>query len=228
MAEFINTFHTVFLENNRYMLLVNGLRNTILITVFAVCLGLVLGFLAAIIRSTHDKNGGLNILNFICRIYITVIRGTPTVVQLFIMYLVILKSCNNDILIAVLAFGINSGAYIAEIARAGIMSTEQGQYEAGRSLGLNYSMTMRKIVLPQAFKNILPALGNEFITLFKETSIAGYIGIFDLTRGGQIIISQTYNAMLPLYGIAVIYLVIVIILTALLGKLEKRLRTNER
>ena len=199
-----------------------------LIAALAVILGIVLGFLVAIIRSTHDKHGGLNILNFICKVYLTIWRGTPTMVQLLIMYYIILVVLDNKILVAVIAFGLNSAAYVAEIVRSGIMSVDEGQFEAGRSLGLNYTQTMRLIILPQAFKNVLPALANEFITLLKETSISGYIAIPDLTKGGDIIRSQTYDAFLPLFGVAVIYLVLVMILTAGVHKLETRLRTNER
>ena len=199
-----------------------------LIAALAVILGIVLGFLVAIIRSTHDKHGGLNILNFICKVYLTIWRGTPTMVQLLIMYYIILVALDNKILVAVIAFGLNSAAYVAEIVRSGIMSVDEGQFEAGRSLGLNYTQTMRLIILPQAFKNVLPALANEFITLLKETSISGYIAIPDLTKGGDIIRSQTYDAFLPLFGVAAIYLVLVMILTAGVHKLETRLRTNER
>ena len=199
-----------------------------LIAALAVILGIVLGLLVAIIRSTHDKHGGLNILNFICKVYLTIWRGTPTMVQLLIMYYIILVALDNKILVAVIAFGLNSAAYVAEIVRSGIMSVDEGQFEAGRSLGLNYTQTMRLIILPQAFKNVLPALANEFITLLKETSISGYIAIPDLTKGGDIIRSQTYDAFLPLFGVAVIYLVLVMILTAGVHKLETRLRTNER
>ena len=202
--------------------------NTLLITALAVILGIVLGFLVAIVRSTHDKHGGLKILNVICKVYLTIWRGTPTMVQLLIMYYIILVALDNKILVAVIAFGLNSAAYVAEIVRSGIMSVDEGQFEAGRSLGLNYGQTMRLIILPQAFKNVLPALANEFITLLKETSISGYIAIPDLTKGGDIIRSQTYDAFLPLFGVAVIYLVLVMILTAGVHKLETRLRTNER
>ena len=217
-----------FIKDDRYMYLVKGLGNTLLITVLAVLLGLALGFLVAIIRSTHDKHGGLNILNFLCRVYLTVWRGTPTMVQLLIMYYIVFVSLNNKILVAVVAFGLNSGAYIAEIVRSGIMAVDEGQLEAGRRLGLNYSKTMRLIIMPQAFKNVLPALANEFITLLKETSISGYIAIPDLTKGGDLIRSQTFVAYLPLFGIAIIYLAIVMLLTAGVHKLEMRLRTNER
>ena len=208
--------------------LLRGLGNTLLIAVLAVLLGIVVGFLVAIIRSTHDKHGGLNVLNFICKMYLTIWRGTPTMVQLLIMYYIILVALDNKIAVAVITFGLNSAAYVAEIVRSGIMSVDEGQFEAGRSLGLNYSQTMRLIILPQAFKNVLPALANEFITLLKETSISGYIAIPDLTKGGDIIRSQTYDPFLPLFGVAIIYLIIVMILTAGVHKLETRLRTNER
>jgi His/Glu/Gln/Arg/opine family amino acid ABC transporter permease subunit len=189
----------------------------------------VLGFIVAVIRSTHDKSGGLTIANFICNVYLTVIRGTPTMVQLLIIYYIIFGSVSiNKLVVAILAFGINSGAYVAEIFRSGIMSIDNGQFEAARSLGLPYGKTFRFVILPQAFKNVLPALANEFIVLLKETSISGYIGLTDLTRGGDIVRSITYDAMLPLFTVALIYLVLVVILSALVKKLERRLRSNER
>lgn len=228
MSDFISSFQLDFIKDDRYMYLIRGLGNTLLIAVLAVLLGIVVGFLVAIIRATHDKHGGLNILNFICKVYLTIWRGTPTMVQLLIMYYIILVSLNSKIAVAVIAFGLNSAAYVAEIVRSGIMAVDEGQFEAGRSLGLNYGQTMRLIILPQAFKNVLPALANEFITLLKETSISGYIAIPDLTKGGDLIRSQTYDPFLPLFGVAIIYLVIVMILTAGVHKLEMRLRTNER
>ena len=228
MSDFIAKFQQDFIESDRYLYLLRGLGNTLLITALAVILGIVLGFLVAIARSTHDKHGGLKILNVICKVYLTIWRGTPTMVQLLIMYYIILVALDNKILVAVIAFGLNSAAYVAEIVRSGIMSVDEGQFEAGRSLGLNYGQTMRLIILPQAFKNVLPALANEFITLLKETSISGYIAIPDLTKGGDLIRSQTYDAFLPLLGVAAIYLVLVMILTAGVHKLETRLRTNER
>lgn len=228
MSDFISSFQLNFIKDDRYMYLLKGLGNTLLIAVLAVLLGIVVGFLVAIIRATHDKHGGLNILNFICKVYLTIWRGTPTMVQLLIMYYIILVSLNSKIAVAVIAFGLNSAAYVAEIVRSGIMAVDEGQFEAGRSLGLNYGQTMRLIILPQAFKNVLPALANEFITLLKETSISGYIAIPDLTKGGDLIRSQTYDPFLPLFGVAIIYLVIVMILTAGVHKLEMRLRTNER
>lgn len=228
MSDFISSFQLDFIKDDRYMYLLRGLGNTLLIAVLAVLLGIVVGFLVAIIRATHDKHGGLNILNFICKVYLTIWRGTPTMVQLLIMYYIILVSLNSKIAVAVIAFGLNSAAYVAEIVRSGIMAVDEGQFEAGRSLGLNYGQTMRLIILPQAFKNVLPALANEFITLLKETSISGYIAIPDLTKGGDLIRSQTYDPFLPLFGVTIIYLVIVMILTAGVHKLEMRLRTNER
>ena len=229
MSGFKESSYQNFIEKDRWQYLLTGLENTLLITIFAVLIGVAIGFLVAIIRASHDKNGSLKILNFICRVYLTVIRGTPTMIQLMITYYIIFASVNvSKIFVAVCAFGINSGAYVAEIVRSGIMSIDQGQFEAGRSLGLNYTQTMTKIILPQAVKNILPALGNEMIVLLKETSISGYIGLTDLTRGGDIIRSQTYSALFPLLAVAAIYLVIVCFLTYLVGRLERRLRNNER
>ena len=183
MSGFKESFYQNFIEKDRWQYLLTGLENTLLITIFAVLIGVAIGFLVAIIRASHDKNGSLKILNFICRVYLTVIRGTPTMIQLMITYYIIFASVNvSKIFVAVCAFGINSGAYVAEIVRSGIMSIDQGQFEAGRSLGFNYVQTMRLIILPQAFKNVLPALGNEMIVLLKETSISGYVGTMDLTR----------------------------------------------
>lgn len=228
MDTIINQFQQNFIDDDRYNYIIQGFGNTIVITLLAVVLGVVLGFLIATIRATHDKHGGLNILNAICRVYLTVIRGTPTLIQLMIMFYIVLLSVQNKILVAAIAFGLNSAAYVAEIVRSGIMSVDEGQYEAGRSLGLNYSQTMKLIIMPQAFKNVLPALANEFITLLKETSVSGYIGIMDLTRGGDIIRSATYSAFMPLVGVAIMYLIVVMLLTSGVHKLEARLRTNER
>lgn len=227
-----------FIEKDRWKYLWNGLGITLEITFFAVLLGIAIGVLVAIIRSTHEKNSKsmrmgfgkavLGIFNFFCKVYLTVIRGTPVVVQLMIMYYVIFASSRNKILVAILAFGINSGAYVAEIFRSGIMSIDNGQFEAGRSLGFNFVQTMRYIIIPQAFKNVLPALANEFIVLLKETSVAGYVAVQDLTKGGDIIRSQTYQAYMPLFGVALIYLVMVMFFTWLVGRLERRLRSSER
>ena len=229
MSGFKESFYQNFIEKDRWQYLLTGLENTLLITIFAVLIGVAIGFLVAIIRASHDKNGSLKILIFIGRVYLTVIRGTPTMIQLMITYYIIFASVNvSKIFVAVCAFGINSGAYVAEIVRSGIMSIDQGQFEAGRSLGFNYVQTMRLIILPQAFKNVLPALGNEMIVLLKETSISGYVGTMDLTKGGDIIRSTTYEAYLPLFGVAAIYLVIVMLMTAGVNRLERKLRTNER
>ena len=217
-----------FIDSDRWIYITDGLKVTLQITFFALMIGIVLGFILAIIRSTHDKTGKMKILNLVAQLYITVIRGTPVVVQLLIIYFVIFESINvSKVLAAVMAFGMNSAAYVAEIVRSGIMSIDNGQFEAGRSLGFNYFQTMIYIVLPQAFKNILPALGNEFIVLLKETSVAGYIAIQDLTKGGDIIRSRTYDAMFPLLTVAVIYLVMVMIFTRLVNMLERRLRNSD-
>ena len=217
------------IERHRYEYILIGLKNTVIITFFAVLLGVLLGTVVALVKVTNAGNPRkLRIANAICTFYLTVIRGTPVVVQLMIMYYVILASTNVDkIIAAILAFGINSGAYVAEVIRSGIMSVDHGQVEAGRSLGLSQRTTMVKIVFPQALKNVLPAIGNEFIALLKETSVAGYIGIQDLTKGGDIIRSITYLAFTPLLTTAIVYLVIVIGLTALLTRFERRLRRSD-
>jgi len=182
-----------------------------------------------VVRSAHDQTGRYKVLNFLCHIYLTVVRGTPVVVQLLIIYFVIFGSVDvSKVLVAIVAFGVNSGAYVAEIIRSGIMAVDSGQMEAGRSLGLSYGTTMRSVILPQAFKNVLPALGNEFIVLLKETSVCGYIALQDLTKGGDIIRSQTYDAFLPLIAVALTYLVVVVCLSQLLKKLENSLKKNER
>lgn len=216
-----------FIAEDRWMYLVDGLRVTLEVTLFACLLGLVLGFIIAIIRSTHDTTGRLRFLNFLCKVYLTVIRGTPVVVQLLIIYFVIFGSTDVDkIVVAIIAFGINSGAYVAEIVRSGIMSIDKGQTEASRSLGLSFFQTMRYVIIPQAFKNVLPALANEFIVLLKETSVCGYIALQDLTKGGDIIRGRTYDAFMPLIMVAAIYLVMVCILTALVTRLERRLSNS--
>jgi len=217
-----------FITDNRWKYILDGLKNTLIVTFLALIVGVLLGFIVAIIRSTYDKTGKLKVLNVICNVYLTVIRGTPVVVQLLIIYFVIFGSVNiSKVLVAVIAFGLNSGAYVAEIFRSGIMSIDQGQFEAGRSLGFNYRETMIYIIMPQAFKNILPALGNEFIVLLKETSVAGYIALQDLTKGADIIRSRTYDAFMPLIAAALIYLVMVIIFTKLVSMLERRLRNSD-
>ena len=226
---FRDEFVLNFIKDDRWKQLERGLYVTLLITAFAVLMGLFLGFIVAMIRSTYQNTGKLKFLNALSVVYLTVIRGTPVLVQLMIIYYVIFSSGNvNKIIVAILAFGINSGAYQAEIFRAGINAVPKGQFEAGRSLGFNYYQTMGNIIMPQAFKNILPALGNEFIVLVKETSIAGYIALVDITKAGDIIRSRTYSAFMPLLAVALIYLVIVMGLTYLINLLERWLRRSAR
>lgn len=236
---FYSQFKLCFLDADRWKWLVDGFKMTLVITFFACLLGIVIGVVIAIIRSTYDKNkeamekkGGigyriLKFFNGVAGLYLTVIRGTPVVVQLLIMYFVIFASMTNSTLVAILSFGINSGAYVAEIFRGGIMSVENGQFEAGRSLGFNYIQTMWHIVVPQMFKIVLPTLCNEFIVLLKETSVAGYVGIRDLTKAGDLIRGRTFSAFMPLIAVALIYLVVVVIFTKLVGRLERRLRSND-
>ncbi|WP_283607550.1 amino acid ABC transporter permease [Faecalispora anaeroviscerum] len=220
-------FYDAFIEKSRYKYLVSGLGNTLLITLFAVIIGIVLGTLVALIRVSHNNDKKkFRFLNTICSIYLTVIRGTPVVVQLLITYYVIYQSADKMVA-AVIAFGINSGAYVAEVIRSGIQSVDKGQIEAGRSLGLNQKTTMIKIVFPQALKNVAPAIFNEFISLLKETSVAGYIGVQDLTKGGDVIRSITYDAYTPLLTVAAVYLLIVMILTRCLTLLERRLSASD-
>lgn len=226
---FVDNFKRNFIQDSRWKYLTKGLVNTLIIALCAVLAGVIIGFFVAIIRVKHDTVGGFNFLNAICQLYLTIIRGTPMMIQLLIIYYVVFKSVNvPKVLVAIIAFAINSGAYVAEIMRGGIMSIDGGQMEAGRSLGLDYKHTMTSIILPQAVKNVLPALGNEFISLIKETSICGYIGLMDLTRGGDIIRSITYEAFLPLIAVAIIYLIIVQVLNLCVGRLEKSLRKSDR
>ena len=225
----IDKFKSCFMDDNRYQYLLQGLGNTLIITFFAIILSVILGTMIAIVRARHERRGGWRIPNMLCQLYLTIMRGTPTMVQLLIIYYVVFASADvNKIFVAVIAFGLNSAAYIAEVIRSGIMSVDEGQMEAGRSLGLSYGKTMRLIILPQAFKNVLPAMGNELITLLKETSISGYIGLVDLTKGSDIIRSITYEAMMPLGVVACLYLILVLGLNAGVRKLEKRLRKSER
>lgn len=222
-------FYLNFIADDRYMFFVNGLKVTLTVTLIAVLFGIIIGFLVGTVRFTHDKTGKLVILNGICRCYLSVIRGTPVLVQLMIMYYIIFSSPDaSKMVTAVLTFAINSGAYVAEIFRSGIMSIDNGQFEAGRSLGFNYAQTIWYIVLPQAFKNVLPPLCNEFIALLKETSVVSFIALQDLTRAGDLVKSRTYNPVLPLITVAFIYWVIVTILTKLVAILERSLRKNER
>ena len=233
MAEWWDNLVTKFIHNfitdDRWKYLWDGLGTTLKVTLFALIVGLVLGFLVAVVRSTHDKTGRFKIANAICKLYLTVIRGTPVLVQLLIIYFVIFASSRNidKSLVAVIAFGVNSGAYVAEIFRAGIMSIDNGQFEAGRSLGFNYTRTMLHIIMPQAFKNSVPPLANEFIVLLKETSIVGFIGLQDLTRGGSIIQGRTFDAFMPLIAVALIYLALVMLLSRGVTLLERRLRKSD-
>lgn len=223
-------FFQNFIEKERYMLLLKGLWNTIQMTFLATAIGIVLGLILCMIRYAYKGGAKIGVLNFLANIYITVIRGTPIMVQLLIWYFAVFGSIKNVnvILVASIAFGLNSGAYVAEIFRSGIESLDKGQMEAGRSLGLSYKKTMAKIILPQAFKNTLPTLFNELITLLKETSIAGYIGIDDLTRGGQNIQAITLDSSQPLFMVALIYLIVVLALTGFMNRLERRMQKSDR
>ena len=224
---FTEKFYQNFIEDDRYQYLLTGLQNTLIITFFSLILGLVLGALIAVVRTVHDMKGKLKLLNLIARGYLTVIRGTPVLIQLLIIYFVIFASVDIALVpVAIVAFGLNSAAYIAEIIRAGINAVPKGQFEAGSSLGLPFSITMITIILPQAIKNILPALCNEGIVLLKETSVSGYIGLVDLTKGGDIIRSQTYEAFMPYIAVALIYLTVVVILTHFVKKLEVKLNAS--
>lgn len=222
-------FYLNFIKEDRWKYLVRGLGVTLEVALFAAIAGIILGALLAIVRTTADKTGRLRFLNWLAKLYITVIRGTPVVVQLLIINFVIFSSVFVDtVLVAIIAFGLNSAAYVAEVFRSGIMSIDEGQFEAGRSLGFNYGQTMWHIVMPQAFKNVLPALANEFITLLKETSVSGYIGLTDLTKAGDIIRSRTFAAFMPLIAVALVYLIMVVVLSAGVSRLERRLRNGTR
>lgn len=232
-------FKFVFIDGDRYKQMITGFKNTLKITFGALIIGIAIGIIVAAVRSTYDKNAGkmkkkggvgyilLSLLNGICKLYLTVIRGTPVVVQLMISYFLIFVGIRDGVPVGIFAFGINSGAYVAEIFRGGIMSIDNGQFEAGRSLGLNYVQTMTHIIVPQMFKAVLPTLCNEFIALLKETSVAGYVGVVDLTKAGNSIAGRTYSYFMPLISVALIYLLIVMVLTWLVGKLERRLRNSE-
>ena len=227
-------FYKAFVDGGRWQLYIDGVLNTLRITAMALILGVILGILVAVVRTAHDqqrpghRNPVLAVLNLVCKIYVTVIRGTPMMVQLLIMGFVIFASSRNFTMIGTLTLGINSGAYVSEIVRGGLMSVDKGQMEAGRSLGLGYGTTMRFVIVPQAVKAILPALGNEFIVLLKDTSLITVIGGKELLYAAQGIYNRTYEQMFPLVGTAAIYLVLVIILSWLLGKLERRLRQSDR
>ena len=229
LEQFQADFILNFVKDDRWRYLTNGLQTTLIVTLCSALLGVVLGFFTAIIRNTHENTGKLRILSALCNLYLTVIRGTPVVVQLMIIYFVIFASVRIDkTLTAIIAFGINSGAYQAEIFRSGITSVPRGQFEAGRSLGFSYGQTMIHIIMPQAFRVCVPTLCNEYITLLKETSVAGYIALEDLTKGGDIIRSRTYSAFMPLIAVALIYLVMVMGLTKLVSLLERRLSRGTR
>jgi ABC-type amino acid transport system permease subunit len=237
MEAFKSKFYYDFIYDDRWHYITSGLKTTLQVTILSLIIGVIIGMVVAIVRCAHDqqekkdlkgpKGFLLKLANLICRLYITVIRGTPTLVQLLIMYFIILVSFRSKVTVAVLTFGINSGAYVAEIFRGGIMAVDKGQMEAGRSLGLGYVATMKDIILPQAFKSVLPSLVNELITLLKETSICGYIGLNELTRGGDIIRGTTFDALLPLFGVAIIYLIMVLIISYFMGILERRLRASD-
>ena len=241
MAEFwedmSSQFERAFIVDDRWRLILEGVGNTLIITFFALILGSALGVIISIVRSSWDRTSRtiprgpakffFGFFNWLCKVYITVIRGTPIMIQIMIIFFIILTS-TDKMIVAIIAFGINSGAYVAEVMRSGIMSVDQGQFEAGRTLGFNYVQTMRFVILPQAFKNILPALGNEFIVLFKETAIAGTVGVTDLTRASGMIRGVTYQSLFPLLTAALIYLLMVMLFTWLVGKLERRLRSGER
>ena len=234
LQEFYVKFYQAFIEGDRWVQYFKGVGTTLLVTAMALAIGIALGIIVAIIRTAHDQQRAkkhniiLGILNKICQVYVTVIRGTPMMVQLLIMFFVIFTTSRNDTLVGALTLGINSGAYVAEIIRGGLMSLDPGQMEAGRSLGLNYMDTMRFIVIPQAFKAILPSLGNEFIILLKDTSLITVIGGKELLYAAQAIYGRTYEQMFPLFGVALIYLVLVIIFSWLVGILERRLRQSDR
>lgn len=220
-------FEAAFITGDRWKLYLNGLGVTLKIAFFAAILGIILGTIIALMKLSTRKNGKRSIFSYIAQAYIDVIRGTPSVLQLLIMWFIVMSSSKNGVLVAVLSFGINSGAYVAEIVRAGIQAVDQGQMEAGRSLGLSKGQTMRYIILPQAIKNVLPPIGNEFIVLLKETAIVGYVSLTDLTRAANQVVSRTFEAFMPLIGAAVIYFVIIKILSVLLGILERRLRKGD-
>ena len=237
---FIADFKRVMIDGGRYEFLFDGLKNTFIITLGALAIGIVIGIVVAAVRTSYDKNresiklrGGIGyyllaFFNFICKVYLTIMRGTPVVVQLMIAYFVIFAAADDGVPVAIFAFGLNSGAYVAEIFRAGIMAVDNGQFEAGRSLGFNYLQTMKSIIIPQMFKAVLPTLCNEFIALLKETSVAGYVGVVDLTKAGNLIAGRTFSYFIPLICVALLYLVMVMILSWGVGRLERRLRKSDR
>ena len=217
-----------FLEDNRYMWLIEGLGNTLIITLGALVIGVIIGAAIAITKYFCEGNKKLRFLNWLCDLYTTVIRGIPVVVLLLITYFIIFASSDNGIMVATITFGINSGAYMAELIRGGIQSVDKGQMEAGRSLGLSKLQTMVKIIFPQAIRYILPAIGNEMIALLKETSVAGYVAVRDVTKAGDQIRNLTYDAVSPLFTVAMTYLALVVLMTALLNVIEKRLSKSDK
>ena len=224
MKYIINEIYQSLIYDDRYLFVIEGLRNTIIIALGEVIIGCILGLIIALIRDSHDKNGNFKIINYICQKYVAIIRGTPALLQLMIIYYVVFRTVDIEpVLVGILAFGLNSSAYVSEIIRSGIKSIDISQMDAAKSLGLSYYQGMRYVVLPQAIKNILPALGNEFITLIKETSVAGYIGIRELTKAGDIIASRTYNYFFPLIISALIYLFLTTMLSKLLNKFERKI-----
>ncbi len=227
LGKWFAKLHETFIVNERYKLMLEGFRNTILITLGALCIGLVIGTLIAVVKYLAEDSPSLKPLAWLCNIYLTVIRGIPMVVLLLIFYFVILVSFEG-VTVAIIAFGINSGAYMAELIRSGINAVDSGQMEAGRSLGMSRLQAMRVVVLPQAIRYILPAIFNELIALLKETSVAGYVAVVDLTRAANLIRNNTYDAVNTLFLVALIYLVIIIFLEWLLSKLERRLSTRDK
>jgi len=227
-SKWLDTLYNTFIVADRYKILIDGLYKTVLITIGALLIGVVIGTIVAIIKVFADRNKKLKIFDMLCNVYLTVIRGTPVVVQLLISFFIIFVNSKDGTWVAIITFGINSGAYVAEVIRSGIMAIDQGQTEAGRSLGFSNVQTMWLIVLPQAFKNILPAIGNEMIALLKETSVAGYVAVIELTKAGNQIKNTTYDQINPILLVAIVYLVMVVGLTKLLSIFEKRLRKNER
>lgn len=224
----VSGFEKTFIRDDRYKLFLEGLGNTLLIALFATLMGVLIGTIVAVVKVMHRQTGKLHLLNAIGELYSTVIRGTPVVVQLLIAYNIIFAFSDRAVLVGTIAFGINSGAYVSEIIRAGILAVDIGQTEAGRSLGLSQGATMSKIIMPQALKNVLPAVGNEFISVLKETSVIGYLGVVDLTRAAERVITRTADVYFPYISIALIYLVIVCGLSWLLKKLERRLARSDR
>ncbi len=227
-SDFAIAFERTFIKDNRYQYFLQGIGNTLLIALVATLAGVLIGTLVAVIKVIHKRTGKIKILNAIGELYTTIIRGTPVVVQLLIIYNLIFTYSTRPVLVGMFAFAINSGAYVSEIIRAGIMAVDVGQTEAGRSLGLSQWKTMRYIVLPQALKNVLPALGNEFISVLKETSVIGYLGVTDLTRAAEIVISRTANVFFPYISIALIYLALVYGISAILKYFERRLARSDR